>query len=207
MKAQAFLSFVQQHYDFSRANGILAETNLKNCWKQWFTCELVHMFNQVDSALKPQTDVYYVDGDPANTAEKTAYLSYNPGKDVELVSEKRHASRCDFAVELQGKRHLFEIRCANVELFGKNKDLNKFEADVNRIEAFKKANDNLEIISLFAFYGTLTAKQCEAFSVMDNSTRTSYVLDSGLSGSTSIARLSHMARNGEPRLCLAAFGA
>lgn len=205
MNAQTFLTFVQQHYDFERANAILAQTNLKNCWKQWFTCELVHMFNQADGDFKPQTDVYYPGGAPQQKGEKPKFLSYNSDKTVEVTTERRHASRGDFSVDFSGQTQLFEIRCGHGELFNKNKDLAKFEADVERIEALKQGNTALNVTSLFAFYGAFTAKQCEAFSKMDNSTRTSYVLDSSLTGSTSIARLSHMARNGQPRICLAAL--
>lgn len=205
MKAQQLLSFVQQHYDFERANAILAESNLKNCWKQWFTCELVHMFNQIDPVYMPQTDVYYTGGESDKGSDKPSYLSYSPDKGVEVVPDKRNASRCDFSVVSAGQSQLFEIRCGNTELFGKAKDVARFAADVDRIEAFKKANPALEITALFAFYGVLNSKQIESFTEMDNSTRNSYVLDTGLSGSTSIARLCQMARNGKPRLCLAAF--
>lgn len=203
MNSQAFLSLVQSEYDFTRANAILSEINLKNCWKQWLTAELVHMFNQSESGFVTQTDVHY----PAivKTAKDPAYLSYQLGKPATAVSEKRHGSRCDFSVQ-QGNRTIYcEIRGANKSLFAKNKDLGKFSADIERIEALKAANSQLEIFSIFVFYGALSGKEIEAFKPMDNSTRTSYVLDSSLTGSTSIARLSHMDRNGNDRVCMAVF--
>lgn len=228
MKAQTFLSFVQNEYDFTRADAIMRETNLKNCWKQWFTCELVHMCSQSTSELDTEIDVHYPvqdkpaakkpvkkksdcedqDGtknDEKKVGGKPAYLSYHPTKGVEEVSEKRSASRCDFALTANGQQHFFEIRCANSEQFVKHKELEKFEADIKRIEALKVANPELKMTALFAFYGAFSSKEVKDFAVMDNSTRTTYVLDSALKGSTSIARLIQMARNGEPRLCLAAF--
>lgn len=208
MNSQAFLSLLQSEYDFTRANSILSETNLKNCWKQWLTAELVHMFNQLschsgEQSFITQTDVHY----PAliKTDKDPAYLSYQTGKPATAVSEKRHGSRCDFSVT-QGNKTLYcEIRGANKTLFAKNKDLGKFSADIERIEALKAANNELNIFSIFVFYGALSGKEIEAFKPMDNSTRTSYVLDSGLTGSTSIARLSHMDRNGDDRVCVAVF--
>ena len=218
MNAHNFLTFVQNQYDFGRANAIMSEINLKNCWKQWFTAELVHMCNQSDSPLVTETDVHYpgvTQGDDPKNDSKPLFLSYHPTKGVEAVTEKRNGSRCDFTM-VDGtladgsicdasQTHYFEIRCANAELFVKNKDLAKFEADIKRIEALKAANPALQMTVLFAFYGTFTSKQVESFKVMDNSNRCSYVLDSALEGSTSIARLCQMARAGEPRLCLAAF--
>jgi hypothetical protein len=203
MKAYDFLSFVQNNYDFARADAIFSEANLKNCWKQWFTAELVHMCNQSDDDLVSETDVHY----PMNQKpdDKPEFLSYHATKGVGIISEKRNGSRCDFSLTAGEQSHYFEIRCANAELFAKNKDIAKFEADVVRIEALKVANPALEMTAIFAFYGTFTSKQIEAFKVMDNSIRCSYVLDSSIKGSSSIARLCQMKRAGEPRLSLAAF--
>ena len=166
------------------------------------------MFNQSEGTFITQTDVHYpalVTSKEAKTDKDPAYLSYQPGKPATAVSEKRHGSRCDFSVT-QGNTTLYcEIRGANKTLFAKNKDLGKFSADIERIEALKAANNELNIFSIFVFYGALSGKEIEAFKPMDNSTRTSYVLDSGLTGSTSIARLSHMDRNGDDRVCVAVF--
>ncbi len=208
MNAHNFLTFVQNQYDFNRANAIMSETNLKNCWKQWFTAELVHMCNQSQSPFITETDVHYPG--VAQTDGKSLFLSYHATKGVEAVTEKRNGSRCDFtmndgAIADASQTNYLEIRCANADLFVKNKDLAKFEADIKRIEALKAANPALQMTALFAFYGAFTSKQVENFKVMDNSNRCTYVLDSALEGSTSIARLCQMARAGEPRLCLAAF--
>ena len=203
MNSQAFLSLVQSEYDFTRANAILSETNLKNCWKQWLTAELVHLFNQSDKSFVTYTDVHY----PAKTekADEPAFLSYQAGKGVSAVAEKRHGSRCDFSITQADHTVYCEIRGANASLFSKNKDLVKFESDIERIEALKAANPSLNILSIFVFYGAFSGKAIEAFQPMDNNTRCSYVLDSRLTGSTSIARLSHLDRNGDERVCVAAF--
>lgn len=203
MKAHSFLSFVQNNYDFERANAILSEANLKNCWKHWLTAELVHLCNNSDIGFNIQTDVYYPGKIVAG--KEPHYLRYQTGKAVEAVNKKCSASRSDFVVSCNGKLHYYEISCGNGSLLLKNNDLLKFAADIARVEMLKKANAELEMSVLFAFYGAFSNKQIEAFIPIDNSKRCTYLLDSGLQGSTSISRMTQMQREGEPRLCLAAF--
>ncbi|WP_281560243.1 hypothetical protein [Thalassomonas sp. RHCl1] len=209
MNAYNFLSFVQNEYDFARANGILSEINLKNCWKHWMTAELVHVFNQADALFELQTDVYYpAIKSPAikpNDQESAEFLRYQSGKVPETVKEKRLASRCDFSVKTPDGESYFEIRCGNKSVFSKSKDLLKVESDMERIEAMKKANPGLNITVVFAFFGAFESKEIEAFKALDNSSRCSYLLDSALTGSSSISRLCQMQRAGKPRLCLAAY--
>lgn len=206
MNAHNFLSFVQNEYDFERANAILSEINLKNCWKHWLTAELVHIYNKTSNQSQTATDVYY----PAlkkNDDEGPVYLRYQADKKIETVTEKRVASRADFSVLSGGNEHYFEIRCANKQAFIKNKDLSKVSADMQRIEAIKKAHPALDITVIFAFYGAFSNKEIETLTPLDNSNRCTYVLDCGLTGSGSISRLCQMQRSGEPRLCLAAYSA
>ncbi|WDE10833.1 hypothetical protein [Thalassomonas haliotis] len=209
MNAYKLLSFVQNEYDFARANGILSEINLKNCWKHWMTAELVHVFNQADGDFELQTDVYYpAIKSPAikqEGQESVEFLRYQNGKTAEAVKEKRLASRSDFSVKTPDGESYFEIRCGNKSVFSKSKDLLKVESDMQRIEAMKKANPGLNITVVFAFFGAFENKEIEAFKALDNSSRCSYLLDSGLTGSGSISRLCQMQRAGKPRLCLAAY--
>lgn len=203
MKAHSFLSIVQNNYDFARANGILSEANLNNCWKNWLTAELVHLCNNSEIDFNIRTDVYY----PGKMAagKKPHYLRYQAGKPVAVVNKKCSASRSDFVLACNGKQHYYEISCGNGSSLLKNKDLLKFAADITRVEALKKINTKLEMNVLFAFYGVFSNKQIAAFTPIDNSRRCTYLLDSGLQGSTSISRMTQMQRKGKPRLCLAAF--
>ena len=204
MNSHDFLSFVQNEYDFERANLILCESNLKNCWKHWFTAELVHLCNTSLSELRARTDVYYPG---KQKIDEPGYLSYRPGKAVTNVSKKRGASRCDFSFLVNGKQLYFEIRCVNQDSLAKRKELAKFAADQVRIDMLKKANPELNIMAILVFYGAFSNKEVEIFSPMDSGSRCSYVLDSGLSGSSSISRLSQFQRGGDPRLRLAAYSA
>ena len=203
MKAHSFLSFIQSNYDFSRANAILSEENLKNGWKHWLTLELLHIYNSSKLNFNIQTNAHYPSR--SRDGKQPSYLHYHLDKAVEVVEKKCSASRSDFMVEEQGKVNFFEIRCGNGHSLFKNKDLLKFEADIARVEALKKVNPALEMTVLFAFYGAFSTKQVEAFIAIDNSIRCTYLLDSRLQGSSSISRMTHMQREGEARLCLAAF--
>ncbi|WDE04365.1 hypothetical protein SG34_023975 [Thalassomonas viridans] len=209
MNAYNFLSFVQNEYDFARANAIMSEINLKNCWKHWMTAELVHLYNQADGEFELQTDVYYpaaqLAAEKKEQQESMEFLRYQNGKAAEPVAEKRLASRADFSVKTPDGEHYFEIRCGNKNVFSKSKDLLKVESDMQRIEALKKANPELNITVAFAFFGAFENKEIEAFKALDNSTRCSYLLDTAMTGSGSIARLCQMQRAGNPRLCLAAY--
>jgi hypothetical protein len=164
MNAHSFLTFVQNQYDFGRANAIMSEINLKNCWKQWYTAELVHMCNQSDSPLVAETDVHYPG--VSQTDGKPLFLSYHPTKGVEVVTEKRNGSRFDFtmadgSIADVSQTNYVEIRCANADLFLKNKDLAKFEADIERIEALKAANPALQMTVIFAFTGRIIPGRSE----------------------------------------------
>lgn len=203
MNTHSFLSFIQNNYNFERANAVLSEVNLKNCWKHWLTAELAHLCNNSDTDFNIQTDVYYPE--KVVTGKEPHYLRYQIGKSVEVVNKKCSASRSDFILSCNAKPHYYEIRCGNGSSLLKNNDLLKFEADITRVEALKKANNELEMTVLFAFYGAFTSKQVKAFVPVDNSRRCTYLLDSGLQGSTSISRMTQIQREGKPRFCLAAF--
>ncbi|OUS25015.1 hypothetical protein A9Q99_22475 [Gammaproteobacteria bacterium 45_16_T64] len=205
MNTHTFLSLIQNNYDFERANTIFSEINLKKCWKQWLTAEFVHLLNNVGGPQLVQTEEQYLGLQDSEGVQQ--YLSYQKKVGVDVVKEKRTASRCDFGFELDNARHLFEIRCGTSTPSFNKKELTKFEEDIDRIDALKKSNPTLSLKALFAFYGVVSNKDAVLFKDIDNSLRCAYVLDTSLQGSSSISRLSHLKREGEPRLCLVAYHA
>jgi hypothetical protein len=205
MNTHSFLSLIQKNYDFTRANCIFSELNLKNSWKDWLTAELVHLCNDVEPFSDIQIGSHYPGAVKKDGSE--TFLRCRPGKSVERLRSKASASRCDFSVCNDGARHHFEIRCGNSLSFSKNKELSKYEADIERVSAIKKANPAVNVSAIFAFYGAFSTQDAKVFSVLDNSRRCTYVLDSSLTGSSGIARLSHMKKAGEPRVCLAVYTA
>lgn len=201
MNAHSFLSFVQNNYDLQRANAVLSEENLKNCWKHWLTVEFLHLCNHSDAVTHILTDIHY----PAEqeTGELLSYLRYQSGKSLQIVNKKRLASRCDFVVSENEHRYYYELSCGSGNSLLKNQGLLKFEADITRAEALKSENKKLKINVIYAFYGAFSSQQVETFIPVDNSLRCTYLLDTGLKGSSSISRMTQMQKGGEPRLCLA----
>ncbi|SFC13139.1 hypothetical protein [Pseudoalteromonas denitrificans] len=206
MNTHAFLSFISNNYDFSRANIILSELNLTHCWKHWLTAELIHLLNTDKQFSDIQTNTRYP-AKSSNNNDQESYLRYQVEKPIEKVHKKNLASYCDFSFKHQEKQHYFEIICANSTSFKKNKDLIKFEADITRIDTLKKQNPSVCISTIFAFFGTFTNDEVKIFAPFDNSKRCSYVLDSNIKGSSSIARLTQIQRAGDPRLCFAMYNA
>lgn len=205
MNTHTFLSFIQNNYDFTRANSIVSELNLNHCWKNWLTAELVHLFNSDKDFEDIETNKRYQNETSLNNV--STFIRYREGKPIEDVQKKQLASYCDFSFSQENKRHYFEIRCANKSLFSKNNEVHKYKKDIMRIESIKKHNPNLNIHSIFAFYGMFNNEEINKFSSLDNSKRCTYILDSNLKGSTSISRLSQMQRSGLPRICLAVYNA
>ena len=209
MQAQPFLSLLQNQYCFDRANHIFSDINLKHTWKHWLTAELVYALSQDPNINDIDIDTPYI-AKPANTkaADNSKskatldFLSFKTGDDKAKAVEKRSASKCDFSFT-QGSQQVFvEVRCTQSAQFLKAGEFRKFTDDSKRVQALKKANPDLAIITLFAIYGRFENKDMKKLEPLDNSQICSYVLDTGLQGSSSIARLSHVQREGDPRTLL-----
>jgi len=199
MLTQQLLSHIQQGYNFTPANQLLSKPALKNYWKHWFCCELVPLLAN-NAEQQVELEKYY----PAqpNEHKDKAFLSIKTGQKQAQASEKRGASKCDFY--LPNQELYVELRCGHASSLLKGKELDKFKQDQLRVNALKQANATLNIATLFIFYGSFDNAQCEQLAQLDDNQTPSYVLDTGLTGSSSIARLSHMQRHGDPRVLLAA---
>ncbi|AWB67514.1 hypothetical protein C2869_14165 [Saccharobesus litoralis] len=141
------------------------------------------------------------------TFVETGFLRVQNGGDVSVTTRKTSASRCDFAFKQKEQSYFFELRCSHTDTYTKQKDLNKCLADIERINALKAANPELEIACLFAIYGVLTPQDTKALSLLDNNQFCSYALDPNLTGSSSISRLAHVKHSGKPRLILGMYSA
>lgn len=202
MQPHTFLSILQTHFHSARANNILSNSRIKNCWKHWLSAELTLAFGQHFQPEGIGVDVIY----PAKSGEdKLSYLGYKPKDNCAEVVEKRGASKCDFAFQSEKESIFFEVRCGHHDTFLNNQELKKFIADLNRVKALKVANPTLNIVVIFAVYGRFDNHEMHKFKALDNSELCAYVWDSGLVGSSSIARLSHMRRGGEPRVFFIAY--
>ncbi len=216
MQAQPFLTLFQNLYSFERANHIFAQQNLKHCWKHWLTAEMVYALGQNPSTSNIEIDSLYQtkgvnivspDNSQDRKTEESAYLSYKAGDEKAKIVDKRSASKSDFSFKFDKQTVFVEVRCSHMPVFFQAKEFRKFTDDIQRVQALKKANGSSAIITVFALYGRFENKDMKKLEPLDNNTCCSYVLDSGLSGSTSIARLSHMQREGEPRTLIMAHSA
>lgn len=205
MKPQLLLSFIQKNYDFSRAIDIFSESNLKKCWKPWLTTEMALLCEAKSLGENVKIEEHYRCRDDSCDS-KNMYLRYKVNSGVDKIKEKRGASRSDFSFEEKGVAQHFEVRCCDDSTLKTQKQISIFEGDMIRIEALKKVNPSMSINTLFAFYGSFSSEEISLLKKMDNNKRCSYVLDTSLTGSCSIARLSQIKRGGDERLCLAAYG-
>ncbi|WP_086933812.1 hypothetical protein [Agarilytica rhodophyticola] len=206
MNSQLLLSIIQKNYNFSKAYDVFKNDYLSKSWKQWFTTEMALLFSCEKLSDKISVEDYYcasgVDNDENSSAR---FLHYHAKTGVTKVMEKRRASRSDFSFECDGKTQHFEVRCSDSISLKSNRQLAIFENDMIRVEHLKKENPSLSINTIFVFNGNFENKDINLLKPLDNNKRCSYVLDTSLNGSTSIARLSQIKRNGGERLCVVAY--
>lgn len=213
MQAQPFLSLLQNQYAFDRANHILSDINLKHTWKHWLTAELVYALTHAQTIEDIDIDTPYPNKATASKASDTKskatldFLSFKNGDSEAKAVEKRSASKCDFSFNYGSKQVFVEVRCTQSAQILKAGEFRKFTDDTKRVQALKKANSDLSILTLFAVYGRFENKDMKKLEPLDNNQICSYVLDTCLSGSSSIARLSHVQREGESRTLLVASSA
>lgn len=202
MQTQTFLQLIQQHYQFNRANKIFAKPELKYCWKHWLSTELIV---SLDNIGEIEINAPYIA--PENNDEDNAFLSFKNGDKKATTVEKRQASKCDFLITRDNKLSYVEVRCVQSEQLLQARELKKFTSDIERVSALKEANPNINILTLFAIYGQFQNKDMKKLASLDNSESTGYVLDTDMTGSGSIARFSHVRRDGSPRIMLFAHTA
>ena len=199
MQAQTFLQLIQKQYQFDRTNQIFSKIELKNRWKHWLCAELINNLGQIG---KIEIDAPYIADN--STSENDSFLSHKSGEEKAKIVEKRGASKCDFLINQNEQPVYIEIRCAQSEQLLQPREFKKFTADLARVKALKDANPSLSILTLFAIYGQFQNSDMKSLEPLDNSVFASYVLDTGLNGSGSIARFSHVRREGEDRMMLIA---
>ena len=208
MYAQDILRLLQQHYapsQLDHANRIFAENRLQNCWKDWLSAEILNVLLQQGLSEHISIDLPYPNvAQIAGRSDAPAYLTTKAPFKSAKACEKRYASKCDFAFNIDDQQLFVEMRCANTREFLTTRENKKFSDDFKRVKALQQRNENLNILVLFALYGCITPEDMQLVQQFDNSHTCSYVWDTGLTGSTSIGRLAHVQRNGEARLLIIA---
>lgn len=182
---------------FDKHNQVFDSMPLKPLWKPWLTLEVCNHLLQQSSISNVEIDIKY--------QHKGKYLQFDEAHNKVVEVDGRRASEADFRFEYQGNPIWTEVYYLNASTKDKQEALEKIQKDYQRIEALRRALPKQEVMMLYGIYGRFTTKQLEIFKQLDNSSRTTYVLDSKLTGSTQISRLCQMQRAGKPRFLLAAF--
>ena len=133
------------------------------------------------------------------------YLRYNVKTDKAESCDKKHASKADLRLITQGKSLWFEFHVLHQDELTSRKERNKLYEDARRVNALRHAMPDDEVILLIGLWGRFSSENIQHFQPLDNNRQCAYVLDSSLTGSTQIARLSQMKREGEERFLLVAF--
>lgn len=204
MTAQNLLSFFQESPTFQTKESVFDKHNrvfdnqtLQPLWKPWLTLELCEHLQQNEDVSDLTIDIKY--------KKNEQYLRV--ADDLLSVEDVdgRSASEADFRFTIQNKSVWGEVYYLNINTKDKAAAIAKLEQDYKRIETLRRALPKQEVIMLYGIYGRFTTKQLDMFKLLDNSSRTTYVLDSKLTGSTQISRLCQMQRAGKQRFLLAAF--
>lgn len=197
MTHQALLAHIGNHYDFARANQVVAVVQSKPFIRAWMAVDFSQAIAKALGAKEIDFAVPYQQG--------KEYLKYNAKNQQVEKSESRFASKADLKVTTDQGLYWFEFHALHQNSLKEKKDRDKLYQDVERVKALQTELSKENVILLIGIWGSFTSKDMEHFKAIDNSTYFTYVLDSGLSGSTQVARLCQMHKEGEERFLLASF--
>lgn len=215
MNAQSFLALIREHYTLDNADAMLNHTAIKSLWESWFTAELLQHLTEKGAIYDIDIDPPYPappSDEPSDDASaapaKLPYLTVkNHNANAKRV-ERRYASRADFAFSLDAStpssRIFCEGFCARADGQLEDKTIEKMQQLLGRASKLKQENDALQIVSFCVLQGFIEASHMKPLKPLDNSQLQSYVLDSDINGSSSIARLSAVSHRENPRMLIIA---
>lgn len=195
MIQQSLLAKIAALYDFNRASQLVALPQSKPFIRSWMTLD----FSQpLINALKTDT----IDFAVPYQQNDDKYVKYNTKTSQIERCEKRFASKADLTLTTANKRFWFEFHALHQDDLMIKKNLNKLYGDANRVSALRQAFPKDEVMLLIGLWGRFSSEDIRLFHPLDNNKQCAYVLDSSLTGSTQIARLSQMKKAGEERFLL-----
>ncbi|CAM3148824.1 hypothetical protein [Vibrio neptunius] len=197
MIQQSLLSHLASQHDFSKANQVIAMPQAKPFVHSWLTLDLSLSLAQSSNIEDIHFASPYQHGDE--------YLKFVSKSSAVEPCDKRYASKADLRIATPGKNLWFEFHVLHQDELASKKDRNKLYDDAQRVTALRQSLPQDEVILLVGLWGSFSGQDIKHFEPLDNNTQCAYVLDTSLTGSTQIARLSHMKKEGEPRFLLAAF--
>lgn len=204
MNAQAFLALIRDHYSFNTAQNLLANSQLKGLWENWFSADLLHQLSSNQVIDNIEIDSPY----PAQTTgaqnAKASYLSVKTNVKAAKAVEKRYASRADFAFSQQGNTLYCEGFCTQAAGQLEEKSIRKMSELLQRSKKLQAQNPALNIVTFCVVTGFIESSYMRPLKPLDNSKTLSYVLDTHIKGSSSIARLSAISNVEHPRILVIA---
>lgn len=204
MNAQAFLALIRDHYSFNTAQNLLANSQLKGLWENWFSADLLHQLSSNQVIDNIEIDSPY----PAQTTgaqnAKASYLSVKTNVKAAKTVEKRYASRADFAFSQQRNTLYCEGFCTQAAGKLEEKSIRKMSELLQRSKKLQAQNPALNIVTFCVVTGFIESCHMTLLKPLDNSKTLSYVLDTHIQGSSSIARLSAISNVEHPRILVIA---
>jgi len=205
MNAQAFLALIRDHYSFNTAQNLLANSQLKGFWENWFSADLLHQLSSNQIIDNIEIDSLYPAQKPADTQNtKASYLSVKTNVKTAKTVEKRYASRADFAFSQQGNTLYCEGFCTQAAGQLEEKSIRKMSELLQRSKKLQAQNPALNIVTFCVVTGFIESSHMTPLKPLDNSKTLSYVLDTHIQGSSSIARLSAISNVEHPRILVIA---
>ncbi|MGP3363003.1 hypothetical protein ACTVFF_22550, partial [Escherichia coli] len=132
-------------------------------------------------------------------------FKYNIKSDLVESCDKRFASKADLKLTTANKSIWIEFHMLHENDLPIKKERDKLYTDAKRVTALRQALPQDDVILLIGLWGSVSHADMHYFQPLDNNTQCAYVIDSSLSGSTQIARLSQMKKTADKRFLLAAF--
>ena len=204
MNAQAFLALIRDHYSFNTAQNLLANSQLKGLWENWFSADLLHQLSSNQVIDNIEIDSPY----PAQTTgaknAKASYLSVKTNVTAAKAVEKRYGSRADFAFSQQGNTLYCEGFCTQAAGQLEDKSIRKMSELLQRSKKLQAQNPALNIVTFCVVTVCIESSHMRPLKQLDNSKTLSYVLDTHIQGSSSIARLSAISNVEHPRILVIA---
>lgn len=200
MSAQQLLCELAGRCHFDQANKMLVEPDYKRLFKPWLSLMLCHQL----AALPDVSQLVVAPRYQCDLTEDGG-LRFDVKTHRVQSCHKNRASVADIGYIRHGVRFWVEVRSLHQQQIGDVREMNKLVRDYTRAEALQKECMADQLLVLIGWWGCVRAEEISFFSALDNNKCATYLLDSALSGSSQVARLSHMQRDGKSRFCLLAY--
>lgn len=197
MLQQTLLAQLATAYDFKKANQITKLPQTSPFIRAWMAVDL----------SQPLADSVHADSIDfaAQYQQGEEHFKYNAKSNLVESCDKRFASKADLKLITAKKNIWIEFHMLHENDLPIKKERDKLYADAKRVSALRQALPQDDVILLIGLWGSVSNADMHYFQPLDNNSQCTYVIDSSLSGSTQISRLSQMKKTADKRFLLAAY--